>query len=334
MGGRYSWRDIIISIIGVVGVVGSYLSGFDLFKKLFSAQTETLAAVIYIIIFSVALVVVIAVREYQVMRKEKYANVTEKIHDVCHNIRNLQTFINCMYPDEKTTKKEIQTVIAECKERLSKILDDTAGIFQMLTSTRCRVAVKTVFEHDGDELYLDTLARDNTSTNRWKDLDNRRVRENKDRLDGNLTMRRLMTEETTSSHYICNDLTAKAAASFVGTSSDAYHDHFRAQIEHQRGWTNRQRWILPYKSTIICAIRQPQMERLPDQVEAVGLLCVDSESRGVFVEQWDVQLCFAVADALYHPVSDLMELLDLAGHFTDSREDGRQTEEFAHSPQS
>lgn len=34
----------------------------------------------------------------------------------------------------------------------------------------------------------------------------------------------------------------------------------------------------------------------------LGFLTVDSESRGVFEERWDVQLMLAVADALYTPV--------------------------------
>lgn len=324
MGGRYSWRDLAFSLVEIVGVVGSYISGFDLFKKLFSTQTETIAAVIYIIIFSVIVVIAFLVREFQVMRKEKYANISEKLHDTMHNIRNLQTFMNSMYPEESTSKKEVRTYIAECKERLSKILDDTANIFQMLTSTRCRATIKTVFEHEADTLYLDTLARDNTSTNRWKDLDNKRVRENKDRLDANLIHRRLLTEETANWHYFCNDLTASGAG-FEGTSLDAYHDHFRARAVAERRWFTKKHWVLPYKSIIICAIRQPQMDRLPDQVEAVGLLCIDSELRRVFVEQWDVQLCFAVADALYHPVSELMELMDLVDHFTDLKDDVGQT---------
>jgi hypothetical protein len=38
----------------------------------------------------------------------------------------------------------------------------------------------------------------------------------------------------------------------------------------------------------------------------LGFLTVDSESRNVFVERWDVQIAFAAADALYHPLRQLI----------------------------
>jgi hypothetical protein len=34
----------------------------------------------------------------------------------------------------------------------------------------------------------------------------------------------------------------------------------------------------------------------------LGFLTIDSESRGVFVDRWDVQIAFAMADALFHPL--------------------------------
>ena len=41
-------------------------------------------------------------------------------------------------------------------------------------------------------------------------------------------------------------------------------------------------------------------EHIP--AEVLGFLTVDSESRNVFEERWDVQIMFAVADALYGPI--------------------------------
>jgi hypothetical protein len=39
----------------------------------------------------------------------------------------------------------------------------------------------------------------------------------------------------------------------------------------------------------------------------LGFLSVDSESREVFEERWDVEILFAVADALYHPLRSYLD---------------------------
>lgn len=308
--GRYSAKDVILSIIGFFGAIASYFSGFELFKKLYITSTETMAAVSYIILFSMIIVVAFVFREFQVARKEKYANITEKLHDIFHDIRNLQTLMASAYPDGEIAKDDAARHIAECKSKLTDILNNAANIFHMLTSTRCRASIKCIFDHHDYILYLDTLCRDHTSANRWRDLDNKRVREDVDKLEDNLTLRKILTEDTPSWHYFCNDLTS-SSSNYHTTSTQAYEDYYRSKSS-ERKWLNPRQWVLPYKSTIVCAIRQPPIDRFPDNVEAVGLLCIDSESRNVFVEQWDVQLCFAIADALYHPVSELLELMDIA----------------------
>ena len=68
-------------------------------------------------------------------------------------------------------------------------------------------------------------------------------------------------------------------------------------------------WPLPYRSTLTCAIRHHAILGLLEQPEAVGFLCVDSESRNVFEKRWDVELCFSIADALFHPIDQLIKTM-------------------------
>ncbi|KEO56662.1 hypothetical protein SMB34_18795 [Thalassospira permensis NBRC 106175] len=42
--------------------------------------------------------------------------------------------------------------------------------------------------------------------------------------------------------------------------------------------------------------------------EVLGFLTVDSESRGVFIEKWDTQIVFAVADAIFTPLKQVIKI--------------------------
>jgi hypothetical protein len=85
----------------------------------------------------------------------------------------------------------------------------------------------------------------------------------------------------------------------------AYNPDYHLRVE-PAGFFQRIRgnkWPLPYKSTMTCAIRQGTFDRADDVEQLVlGFLTIDSESRGVFVDRWDVQIAFAMADALFHPL--------------------------------
>lgn len=74
-------------------------------------------------------------------------------------------------------------------------------------------------------------------------------------------------------------------------------------------------WPLPYRSTIACTICQsPGPFVSTPKTVVLGFVTVDSESRGVFSERWDVPLVAALANALYHPLKKLIELQNEMNH--------------------
>src|SRR5690606_14955427 len=87
-------REFIAWGIGLIGLVTGFMSGWDLIDKLFTGHPLTsLFALIYFLVLISALFGYFVFRQFQTIRKEKYANVAPMLHQAVHGIRDLQTFI-------------------------------------------------------------------------------------------------------------------------------------------------------------------------------------------------------------------------------------------------
>lgn len=299
------WRiKIFAGWVGAfIAAVICYLTGFELLTKFITSQTAiSVIANAYLASFFFGVVVFSAFRQWNTLRKERYANITPLLHTLFHQIRDLDTYIRTKEPRNGTVA-EYEAFSNNCKSVLTRILDQLNSIFTSITSTHTRTSIKVLTRTD--RMYVCTLTRDQGSRQRWMRLDNKRLRENMDPLEHNEQFAKLYSDQEEIWHFICNDLTTET--SFRCTSVAAYKpDHARtaAGTGGWRRWPfNRNVWPLPYKSTIACVIRQGPFDLRQDLTsEVLGFLTVDSESRGVFEERWDVPIMFAVADALYVPL--------------------------------
>lgn len=280
----------------------AYFHGFGLISYFVESQDRLhLAANIYLATLFFFMIVLTVYRQWISIRKERYANITPLLHQILHQIRNLNTYVKTKEPRDGSPD-QYQQFIDNCKIMFGRVLDQVNNVFRSLTSTHCRTSIKLTYTKDGG-LFVYTLTRDQASRERCLIMDRDRVASNHDPLSKNPQFARMLSDSEDVWHYVCNDLTRDK--DFRATSLTAYAPDYATSAAR---FFSRERWPLPYKSTITCVIRQPPFDMnssLPSEV--LGFLAVDSESRGVFEKRWDVQIMFAVADALYGPTSAFLD---------------------------
>ena len=77
-----------------IGAILSLLAGFDLLTKLSESQDyQHIAANTYIVFLSFLVIAAALVRQWITIRKERYASVTQQLHMIFHQIRDLNTYI-------------------------------------------------------------------------------------------------------------------------------------------------------------------------------------------------------------------------------------------------
>lgn len=289
--------------VGVLGFVLSLLAGFKLIDYFFADQNlKGLISSFYVFALVSILLGAACWREFSTLRKERYANISPYVHQAFHELRNLESYLEHRTPTIGATANEHEQYVSHARTMFRDVLDRLALVFVSLTSTYCRASIKLTYERDG-QLYFYTLARDKGSEQKLRELDRKRVRNNHDPLNGNRQFARLFSPDEECWHFICNNLTRET--DFTTTSMTAYNPDFARRIDARDLFDRirNSRWPLPYKSTIACAIRQGRFDQAEDLDQiVVGFLTIDSESRGVFEDRWDVQIMFAFADALYHPL--------------------------------
>lgn len=302
-------RRFIGWFFGVVGIVAAYLSGWDIISHFWAGQSNlSFLANIYIFVITGIVIIFCSFRVYQTIKKEKYANITPLLHQSMHAIKELQTYLLEEMPREDAEDQAINNYLKLAKGKVVQCLDNVADIFRVTTSTHCRSCIKMMYplEGNGDQIFVYTYARDGAASSRCLDTDRRRIRENHDPLLENYRFAELFDPNRHKWYYFCNNLAKDSE--FRTTSVTAYQPDTKLKVGHGLFHSSFSRWPLPYRSTITCVIRQGQFDLLDNrQSEVIGFICVDSESRGVFEERWDVNLLFSIADALYHPLKLINE---------------------------
>jgi hypothetical protein len=101
------------------------------------------------------------IREASRIRKERYANVFDKLHAIGSNIKDLNTYLT------RQALKNAPPAPEDLKKAtigdIEKVLDNLSDIFSMVTGTVCRTTIKLIYEDDGT-LFVYALARDSQST--------------------------------------------------------------------------------------------------------------------------------------------------------------------------
>ena len=298
----WRWKHFFGWLFGFVGVILTVITGFELLSKFQAAQNNiSIVSTVYVFVVTFSILIVSIYYVFNSIRKERYANIVRSLHSVNHQARDLYTYILAMEPRGQS-KQAYENFLNSAKSMFGAILDQTVIVYTTLTSTHCRAAIKLTYplERPGanDEVHVFTLARDKSSRQDCKDRDNWRVQHNSDPLDGNPHLARIFSSANQTWHFISNNL--KLDKAYRSTSVIAYNPEIVT-----KPLPDGKKWALPYRSCVTCVIGQAAFEQCPDLPTKIqGFLTVDSESRGVFEERWDVQVLFMIADALYGPLRE------------------------------
>ncbi len=252
------------------------------------------------------LLVFIVVREVMSGRKEKYANITEQMHYCSHISRDIASYLNEIDPSALNDKSK-KHVFSASTNSIIKILDRISTTYSMLTGTRCRASIKTIYKKN-HKLYVRTLARDTMSYESNSKTDKKRYNSNDDSIEENEDFGMLYDDSTPGeSYFICNNLIKRR--NYTTSSFKVY-----GKPDKELNWYETitcKRWPLPYRSAIVWPIQQKENRFLHfDGIGCIGFLAVDSESRGVFNKKWDPWLGAGIADSLFHPINKLFAIVE------------------------
>jgi hypothetical protein len=241
-------------------------------------------------------------REISRIRKERYANIFERMEAIFNLIKDLTTYMNERIESEQIDLEQIKR---DVDRSLISILDNIEEIFSMLTGTTCRTTVKCIFQ-DGEKLYVYALARDRRSGQINRNRDEKRRDEKSDPLEDNEDFYSIFSDS--KRYCIENDLIPKI--NYKNTSFKIYGNP-RALNAFQRLCVPTLGWTLPYRSTMVFPIRQDESNALRFAAAGcLGFLAIDSAFKGVFQARFDGPLGASFAEALFHPLSQYFRLLE------------------------
>jgi hypothetical protein len=232
------------------------------------------------------------IEQYQSHRLERYADITPSLHRVSHELRDLQSFLNFVSENERTTTDPGQFDMI-FRKHIEAILDAVVTVFGIVTGTRCRAAVKLVHVLDQDRAYAYTFARDGLSKS--ASSDKKRHESRQDSIDENEDFWLIFRKQ--NPYFFSNDLTRRVH--YTNTSFKVY-----GKPPEKKWWQSRfpaYSWTLPYRATIVWPIQQLESDSLKfETLGCIGFLAVDCPLPNRFREQSDVPLGAAIGDALYH----------------------------------
>lgn len=281
----------------VIGVAGILSLAKDFIIK--DSKTAEFVLAIGIISLLFLLIGYLCWREYNVSRKEKYANINESMHRCVHILRDLTTFSL----EKRDTPSD--DILRLSLQALTEVLTEFVTCFSMLTGTSCRATIKAIYTQEG-QLYVNTIARDNKSRDLCFDSDKKRYNNHEDPIDDNDDFLLIHKKYGPSSKcFFCNDLTIKR--NYKNSSFKIYGNPPENILSFRRFLpflSKEEDWPLPYKSTIVWPIQQRDSSSLRiDGQMCIAFLAIDSESRGVFKKKWDFHIGAEIADALYYPLT-------------------------------
>ncbi|GMV60869.1 MAG: hypothetical protein AMXMBFR74_00380 [Parvibaculum sp.] len=242
------------------------------------------------------------IREDLRIRKEKYANIFDKTEAIMCQIKSINTFLIEKTQNGVGDLPQFQKII---RAEIEHILDDISDIFSMLTGTTCRTAIK-VIQNEDDKIFVYSLARDRRSSQTNSSLDRKRFEEKQDPLEKNEDFHSIFYEK--ERFYLENDLPNKR--DYKNSSFEIYGERPTSGNWFQRAFLSRVGWTLPYASTMVFPIQQREANTLNlETTGCIGFLAIDSAFRNVFKHRFDGPLGATIADALFTPLAQYVNLL-------------------------
>lgn len=276
-------------VAGGASILGLLLSNFIPNEK------ESIRSLVYTI-FLVALVLIVLIHSY-LKDKRKLHRYSEAVFFTHHVNHLVKEYINRIHKKKKDDFEEI----------LQEIVDSIAQCFSILTGKRCRCCIKEIGEKA--EHRIKTCRRDAISSKRsytQKDPEMNFIENNTD-------FRKLWyAEDNCERYYINNNLIQEWKWNRYQNST--FQTKGYPKPKQILGLNYSIDWPLDYKSTLVLPIRflfdfsPPEYKtdegktrtsfENNDNWDFWGFLCIDSNSRDVFDDQYAPDLGLTFADVL------------------------------------
>ena len=227
-----------------------------------------------------------------------------------HKSRYLQAlpYINKIYQLYYTVSEASITNIETITLTMEKICDNMSHAFNLITNTHCAACIKMLSDIPGKtgrdfEITVKTVCRDSLSN--WRQTKHSDIEHRIDRNTDFYEIFRNFTKPNGRA-FFCNNLPARH--DYRNTSFDVYGrgEPKEVPVICIRNLARNIQWSLPYRSTIVAAIYP--LKPSDDDLLA-GFLCIDSKSRNVFWERYDVDLMINLAAAIYPIVIKLQNIV-------------------------
>lgn len=252
------------------------------------SSTKELLLLGMFLAYFVTLLFFLIIFTFKFARKARYAEATKCIHDAIHTARDAYHYLDwCHSPD----REKVVFDNHRFRELMVTALTSASAAFSLVSGLKCRTTIKVLGQNDDGTLYVSTVARDTVSCGLCKKIDDA---EGKQHLVSKNTDFHLISEGNRP--YFFNNNLPKYP-NYLNTSQDI------------ASYGNNGKWNLPYKSSIVWPIRyvwekgEAAINDGEKPEDFYAFLTVDSSSQEAFIEEFDVQMGAALADALF-PVFD------------------------------
>ncbi len=265
-------RRFLFSSVGLAGGFASIWGLLHIYLVRTGSEGKwgmSLLALFALVSFSLAVA-----QEYRYSRKARYAEAAEFFREAIHICQS----------SELTTVNELTT-------SASKVCDNLSAAFGMITGTSCAVCIKVIGATGATEpqLAVSTLVRDSKSKKRKTDGATHWLR-------ANTAFAWVLSDRDRAKtrFFFDNDLPTRR--SYQNTSFEIYDKPPEIRFPFFTNKLRRLHWPLPYRSAIVAPIKRSEEA---DAKDLLGFLCLDSASKGVFVERYDPEWIVSLAFAVY-----------------------------------
>ena len=252
-----------------------FLALFTTWISVFGTKSSHCELILAIALGTYVLVIAIVAvwREISYARKARYAEAMVKFHKCIH----------CLRDAFNAVKRKEEAYSMRCIE---ETLSFFASAFSLITGVHCRSCIKILDFMPGDSkehnFYVAAFARGSTTLS--ESAQEPKPYYEKDWVDQNSDF--MVLFRTKDNKFFSNDLSKEKGYRNSHWPTDP--------SELQEFLKNRK---YDYISTIIWPIRN--MHGSGDPPDINGFLCIDSKTRGVFCDRYDIDAGAILADALY-----------------------------------
>lgn len=275
------------TLINVLSIISAAVTIFVAVRSWYpQASPDAKPAILFLVVISGGLIMALIGTHTTYARTARYGRAIPNLNAIHADLFQL-------------VSRSSSPVQAEIRSSGQRTVDHLSDILSLVSNRRCAVCVKLVTAEEHEQQFrATTLWRSHNSQDReaqTQRLDHW--------LDRNTDFEDLFADQRR--YFFSNWL--PGIRGYKNSSFEAYgfppQSHFLYGLVRHFGWT------LPYRSTIVCAIRpRPAVPVDEDATQnLIGYLCVDSRRSRTFSEDDDVALLQGVAESLYPVIRFMRE---------------------------